>query len=190
MISQQGNGRGVRTLFRIISVTIFIAGTVLLTLAFRQKNSGTLTPARSFIATYVQSRVAPDGTVTVTGWQTRRTKADGEWQIRMHSPYDEDEGEDPDLPPGVSGRINKEAFLTGRSEQINLRRGMEPGSRAEVLAEVIDTKLVELDVREWRVLTALKREFAPAEIAPEPWRPRAARGDCLRNQGPRLPRRA
>jgi len=54
------------------------------------------------------------------------------------------------------------------------RRGMEPGSRAEVLAEVIDTNIVELDELEWRVLTALKREFEPAEIVRDVWRGRAA----------------
>ena len=54
------------------------------------------------------------------------------------------------------------------------RRGMEPGSRAEVLAEVIDTNIVELDELEWRVLTALKREFEPAEIVRDVWRGRVA----------------
>ena len=54
------------------------------------------------------------------------------------------------------------------------RRGMEPGSRAEVLAEVINTNIVELDELEWRVLTALKREFEPAEIVRDVWRGRAA----------------
>ena len=54
------------------------------------------------------------------------------------------------------------------------RRGMEPGSRADVLAEVIDTNIVELDELEWRVLTALKREFMPAELVRDVWRGRAA----------------
>lgn len=54
------------------------------------------------------------------------------------------------------------------------RRGVEPGSRGEELARVIDTELEELDEQEWRVLGALKREFAPDEIAPDLWAPRAA----------------
>ena len=54
------------------------------------------------------------------------------------------------------------------------RRGVEPGSRGEELARVIDTELEPLDEREWRVLAALKREFAPDEIAPDLWAPRAA----------------
>lgn len=54
------------------------------------------------------------------------------------------------------------------------RRGMEPGSRAEVLAEVLDTNIVELSDLEWRVLTAIKREFEPDEIIRDLWRARAA----------------
>jgi hypothetical protein len=42
-------------------------------------------------------------------------------------PDEEEEGEDPDLPAGLSGKVDKEVYLTGRTEQINLRRGMEPG---------------------------------------------------------------
>jgi Peptidase family C25 len=45
---------------------------------------------------------------------------------------DEDEGEDPDLPPGFSGRIDKEAYHAGRSDQINFLRGMEPGKPFDV----------------------------------------------------------
>lgn len=54
------------------------------------------------------------------------------------------------------------------------RRGMEPGARADVPAEVTDTRIVELNDLEWRVLTALKRELAPEEIVAEPWPARAA----------------
>ncbi|HEV3158143.1 MAG TPA: hypothetical protein VGZ00_12425 [Candidatus Baltobacteraceae bacterium] len=53
------------------------------------------------------------------------------------------------------------------------RRGLEPGSRAEVLADAVDTNLVELSVQEWRVLTALKREFEIEELVPDLWRSRA-----------------
>ncbi len=44
------------------------------------------------------------------------------------------------------------------------RRGMEPGSKSEVLAEPHDTQYVKLSDAEWRVLTALKREFEPEEL--------------------------
>jgi hypothetical protein len=53
------------------------------------------------------------------------------------------------------------------------RRGMEPGSRSESAGRVLDTNIVELSPLEWRVLTALKREFAVDEITPNPWRARA-----------------
>ena len=44
------------------------------------------------------------------------------------------------------------------------RRGMEPGSKSEDLAEARDTEYVHLSPEDWRVLTALKREFTPDEI--------------------------
>jgi DNA-binding Lrp family transcriptional regulator len=53
------------------------------------------------------------------------------------------------------------------------RRGLEPGSRADVPAEVTDVSVAELDDLEWRVLTALKREFAPEELTPDIWAARA-----------------
>ena len=45
------------------------------------------------------------------------------------------------------------------------RRGMEPGAKADVPAEVTDVAVVQLNELEWRVLTALKREFEAEEIA-------------------------
>jgi DNA-binding Lrp family transcriptional regulator len=53
------------------------------------------------------------------------------------------------------------------------RRGLEPGSRADVLADVIDTNIVELSERDWQVLVALKREFEPHELVPGLWAARA-----------------
>ncbi|HLA14987.1 MAG TPA: hypothetical protein VJZ25_08185 [Gemmatimonadaceae bacterium] len=53
------------------------------------------------------------------------------------------------------------------------RRGIEPGSKSEVKGRVLDTGIVELTTPEWRVLTALKREFEVDEITPDPWRARA-----------------
>jgi DNA-binding Lrp family transcriptional regulator len=53
------------------------------------------------------------------------------------------------------------------------RRGLEPGARADVLAEPRDTRIVELTPSEWHVLTALKREFAPDELVRDLWRRRA-----------------
>jgi hypothetical protein len=53
------------------------------------------------------------------------------------------------------------------------RRGMEPGSKSDELAEVKNTEIVELSDLEWQVLPALKREFTPEEIRPNLWEPRA-----------------
>ena len=53
------------------------------------------------------------------------------------------------------------------------RKGMEPGSKADELAQVKDTEKVELSDLEWQVLTALKRELEPEEVATDLWRRRA-----------------
>jgi hypothetical protein len=53
------------------------------------------------------------------------------------------------------------------------RRGIEPGARADVLAEVKDTNIVELSALEWRVLTAIKRELSAEEIVRDVWAGRA-----------------
>jgi len=54
------------------------------------------------------------------------------------------------------------------------RRGMEPGSRADVLADVIHTEIVELSERDWQILVALKREFEVGELVRDLWVARAA----------------
>lgn len=53
------------------------------------------------------------------------------------------------------------------------RRGMEPGARSDEPGQVLNVNIVELSPLEWRILTALKREFAADEIASNPWRGRA-----------------
>ncbi|NUO62723.1 MAG: Lrp/AsnC family transcriptional regulator [Gemmatimonadaceae bacterium] len=54
------------------------------------------------------------------------------------------------------------------------RKGMEPGARTDEPGRVLDTTIVQLSPLDWRVLVPLKRELAPDEIGPEPWRARAA----------------
>jgi DNA-binding Lrp family transcriptional regulator len=54
------------------------------------------------------------------------------------------------------------------------RKGMEPGSKSEELAEVKDTTKVDLSELDWRVLTALKREVEADEFSRDLWRARAA----------------
>ena len=54
------------------------------------------------------------------------------------------------------------------------RRGLEPGARSPETGQPQDTRFVELSAEEWRVLSALKREFAPGELVRDLWRARAA----------------
>ena len=54
------------------------------------------------------------------------------------------------------------------------RRGLPPGSRTDEPGAVVDAAIEELDGLEWRVAAALKREFAPHELGPDLWAPRAA----------------
>ena len=68
------------------------------------------------------------------------------------------------------------------------RRGMEPGSRSEEPGRVLDTNVVELSSPEWRVLTALKREFTVEEITPDPWSRRAAESGVTREEFLRVAR--
>ncbi len=53
------------------------------------------------------------------------------------------------------------------------RRGLAPGAKADVPAEVTDVAIAHLNDLEWRILTALKQEFAPGEIQRDMWRRRA-----------------
>ena len=53
------------------------------------------------------------------------------------------------------------------------RKGMEPGSKSDELAEVKDTTKVELSDLEWRVMTALKRELEADEVVRDLWKHRA-----------------
>ena len=55
------------------------------------------------------------------------------------------------------------------------RKTIEPGSKADHPATMAPVHAAELSELEWKVLLALKREFAPDEIAPSPWVARAAK---------------
>ena len=54
------------------------------------------------------------------------------------------------------------------------RQKLEIGSKSDRPGEARDTEVVELSDEQWAVLAALKRELDPDEIAPDPWRRRAA----------------
>ena len=53
------------------------------------------------------------------------------------------------------------------------RRGLAPGARADAPAKPTNTEIVELNELEWRVLTAIKREFAAVEVVRDVWAARA-----------------
>jgi hypothetical protein len=53
------------------------------------------------------------------------------------------------------------------------RKTIEPGARADEPAKMIEVRPAELTEPEWKILTSLKREFAPEEIRPSPWMTRA-----------------
>ena len=53
------------------------------------------------------------------------------------------------------------------------RKGLEPGSRADGPADVTEVSVVTLNEQEWRILEAVKREFAAEEIVPNIWAARA-----------------
>lgn len=54
------------------------------------------------------------------------------------------------------------------------RMGLQPGDKSDAPAEAHEPRIVELSELDWRVLVALKREFAPEELTARPWEPRAA----------------
>ncbi len=53
------------------------------------------------------------------------------------------------------------------------RRTIDPGNKGDQPAKMVPVQMVSLTAREWDVLQALKREFAPEEIKPSPWVARA-----------------
>ena len=54
------------------------------------------------------------------------------------------------------------------------RKDMEPGARSEEPGKVNDVAVVDLTDHEWRIMEAVKREFAPEELVEDLWNARAA----------------
>jgi hypothetical protein len=80
----------------------------------------------------------------------------------------------------LAPRIGAEAFRAMPAKKLFAlgvghvrRKGMEPGAKSDELGAVIDTNIVQLSPREWRVLEALKRELTVNEIRPDLWSLRA-----------------
>ncbi len=84
----------------------------------------------------------------------------------------------------LQSKIGAEKFLLMPAKRLfalgvgHVRRlGMEPGSKADELAEVVDTQIVKLSDLDWQVLVALKRELNPEEVAEDLWTKRAAEAE-------------
>jgi DNA-binding Lrp family transcriptional regulator len=80
----------------------------------------------------------------------------------------------------LARQVGAEAYRTMQAKALFVlgvghtrRRGIEPGSRSDEPAEVMRPRQVELTEEEWRVLAALKREFAPDELRRDIWSARA-----------------
>ena len=78
-------------------------------------------------------------------------------------------------------QIGAEAYLVMQAKALFVlgvghtrRKGMEPGSRDDEPADIMYPQVADLTDKEWRVLTALKRELAPGEIRADFWKARAA----------------
>jgi DNA-binding Lrp family transcriptional regulator len=54
------------------------------------------------------------------------------------------------------------------------RKDMEPGARSDEPGKVNDVAVVDLTDHEWRIMEAVKREFAPEELVEDLWNARAA----------------
>lgn len=57
------------------------------------------------------------------------------------------------------------------------RKNMEPGARSDAPAQMHKVQVTTLSELEWRVLTALKREFLPEELTVNLWEARAKEAD-------------
>src|SRR5690242_15916834 len=84
----------------------------------------------------------------------------------------------------LAGRIGAEGYRAMPAKKLFAlgvghvrRKGMEPGSKSDELGTVIDTNIVELSRREWRVLEALKRELTVDEVRRDLWHVRAREAD-------------
>jgi hypothetical protein len=82
----------------------------------------------------------------------------------------------------LAGRVGADHFRVMPAKRIFAlgvghvrRKGMEPGSKTDELAEAREVESVELTDFEWQVLTEMKRELEPEEIHVDLWRGRAAK---------------
>ena len=83
----------------------------------------------------------------------QKSKKTGEEELRA---TDNDDADDPDLPPGMAGRIDKEEYLRARGDYIDLLRGRTD----DVAGDARDKAIQQLEKQE-----ALLRERAKRGLA-------------------------
>src|SRR5713101_7577073 len=80
-----------------------------------------------------KGRMGPSGTQVYPFANPTPSKATGneakqiENRQARQDEQGEEDGNDPDMPPGVRGSIDKETYLRMRDEFVALKRGIEPG---------------------------------------------------------------
>ncbi|MEM7145536.1 MAG: Lrp/AsnC family transcriptional regulator [Verrucomicrobiota bacterium] len=62
------------------------------------------------------------------------------------------------------------------------RKSLEPGAKIDEPATMMTTDIVPLSEDEWKIVIALKREFAPEELTENPWAARAAEAGVPLNE--------
>ena len=91
-----------------------------------------------------------------------RQKRTASEQTRSAAPESEEEGIDPDLPPGLSG-IDKESFLEKRAESIARLRGVEPGRPFDLAAR--GRAIAQMERRETELRRLAKNGFKSEAVA-------------------------
>ena len=109
-----------RKAWRALCLVIFVIGSVTYSQVRNDANSNDVEPALSFVATYVDSYVAPDGKVEVTGWRTRTVKANGEWRLVLHGPKSDAGLVEPPVYVGTS------EGMFGKGSGLDYRKSFSP----------------------------------------------------------------
>src|SRR5262245_32813407 len=91
--------------------------------------------------------------------QTIKNSKKTEEELRATDP--DDDADDPDLPPGMAGRIDKEEYLRARGDYIDLRRGRT----GEVSGDARDKAIQQLEKQEAQLRDRVNRgQASPVDI--------------------------
>jgi photosystem II stability/assembly factor-like uncharacterized protein len=102
-----------------------------------------------------QKTAEPRQSVELT---TQKSKKTGEEELRA---TDTEEADDPDLPPGMAGRIDKEEYLRARGDYIDLLRGRTE----DVAGDARDKAIQQLEKQESLLRERAKRGLAsPVDV--------------------------